>query len=310
GMSAFTPDADPRAVLKALAPRAAVELARAHEDGAARDLAARLAGAERRAAEADGALRGAADLAATGRMAAGIAHDFNNLFGVIVGNADLIREALPEGHPHRETAEAVARAAHTVALLSRKLLSAGKPGPAQPAPFDAGAAVLALEPVLRRLAGKAVPVDFDLAPHLPLVRADPAQFDRVLINLVQNARDATEGKGAGVGVVTVRAALVTVEPGRANWPKDRAPGRYVVVTVIDNGPGMTPEVRDQMFRAYFTTKGPRGHGHGLGLAIVADAVAGSLGHIEVESEVGWGTQVRVYWPALPNSPALTPRVMW
>lgn len=304
----FTPDADPRTVLKALAPRAAVELIRAHDDSTKRDLAARLAAAERRATEADATMRGAADLAAIGRMAAGVAHDFNNLFGVIIGNADLIRESLPVEHPHRETAEAIARATQTVANVSRKLLTVGRPGPVVLAPIDVCSAVLALEPVLRRLAGNAAPIDLDLAPTLPHVRADATQFDRVLLNLVLNARDATEAKGAGIGIVTVRAALVIVEPGRAGWPKDRAPGRYVALTVIDNGCGMTADVRDQMFRAFFTTKGARGTG--LGMATVAEAVTAAKGHVEVESDVGWGTQVRVYWPALPEAPALTPRVMW
>lgn len=305
---AFTPDADPRAVLRALAPRAAVELVRARDDGTRRDLAARLAAAERRASGADAAMRGAAELAGIGRMAAGVAHDFNNLFGVVIGNAELIRESLPPEHPHRETAEAIVRATQTVANVSRKLLTVGKPGPAVLVPMDVCGSVLALEPVLRRLAGNAAPIDLDLAPALPHVRTDPAQFDRVLLNLVLNARDATEAKGAGIGVITVRAALAIVEPGRAGWPKDRAPGRYVTLTVIDNGCGMTADVREQMFRAFFTTKGPRGTG--LGLATVAEAVAAAKGHIEVESEVGWGTQVRVYLPALPEAPARTPRVMW
>src|SRR5262249_48207345 len=151
---------------------------------------ARCAVAEKRMKEAEGLLRGAAQLATVGRMAAGIAHDFHNLLGVIAGNADLIREALPDSHPHRETAEAIANAAHTVAGVSRKLMVIGKPGPWNAVPLDVSAALRALEPVLRRLATRSVPLTFDLAPDLPLVRADATQFDRVVLNLVLNARDA------------------------------------------------------------------------------------------------------------------------
>jgi signal transduction histidine kinase len=287
----FDPDTDVAAVLKVLAPRAAAEKGRA-------ELEARLAAAERRAREAEAALRAAAHLATAGQIAAGVAHDFHNLLGVIAGNADLIREALPAGDPHRGTAEAIANAAHTVAGVSRKLLAVGRPGPASAAPLDVGAALRSLEPVLRRLAGRAVPIAFDLAPALPPVRADATQFDRVVLNLVLNARDAA----ARGGSVAVRAAAAAVEPGRPGWPADCAPGRYVALTVTDTGCGMPLEVRQRMFEMFFTTKGDCGTG--LGLATVHEAVTAAGGHVEVESEVGWGTQVRVYWPALAEPPQL------
>ena len=285
----FAADTDVRAVLKSLAPRTAVELARIHELGA---LEERLAAAEVRAREAEAVLRGATNLATAGRMAAGVAHDFHNLLGVIAGNADLIREALPAGD-HREAAETIARTAHTVAGVSRKLLAVGKPGAPQVAPLDVVGALRALEPILRRLVGKPVPLAFDLAPGLPVIRADATQFDRVVLNLVLNARDATPS-----GTITVRAAVAVVEPGRPGWPSARAPGSYVAITVADTGCGMSPGVRAKMFETFFTTKGERGTG--LGLATVREAVTAAGGHVEVESEVGWGTQVRVFWPAFAS----------
>jgi signal transduction histidine kinase/PAS domain-containing protein len=291
----FAADTDVRALLKALAPRAAVELGLARAERHTGELHARVAAAERRATEAEGLLRGAADLAAVGRLAAGAAHDFNNLLGVVVGNADLIREALPADDPNREAVEAIARAAHTVAGVSRKLLTIGRPGPLRVAPLDVAAALRTLEPVLRRLTGKALPLEFELAPELPLVRADATQFDRVVLNLVLNARDAVEAMPGGRGTVTVRAAVAVVEPDRPAWPADRAPGKYVALTVADSGCGMSAAVREQMFQVFFTTKGARGTG--LGLATVHDAVTAARGHIEVESQVGWGTQIRIYWPA-------------
>jgi signal transduction histidine kinase/PAS domain-containing protein len=291
----FPPDTDLRTVLKALAPRAAVELARLSADVAWGEADARAARAEHRAQEAEAQLRTAADLVAAGRFAAGVAHDFHNLLGVVAGNADLIREALPEGDPHRETAEAIARAAHTVAGVSRKLLAVGRPGPALVEPLAVAAALSALEPVLRRLTGPGASLELELAPGLPLVRADPTQFDRAVLNLVLNARDAVAATGER-GTVTVRSALADVEPNRPGWPADRAPGRYVALTVADTGCGMSDAVREQMFRTFFTTKGARGTG--LGLATVHEAVTAAGGHIEVESQLGWGTQIRIYWPAL------------
>ncbi len=253
----------------------------AREDAERTALEARLAEAEQRARDAEAALRGAANLATAGRVAAGVAHDFHNLLSVIVGSADLLREALAPGDPHRETAETIARAAQTVAAVSRKVLAVGRPGALYTAPLDLTAALNALAPILRRLVGKMVALDFDLAPDLPLVRADATEFDRAVLNLVLNARDATP---AG-GTITVRAAVADVD-GR----------RFVALTVADTGCGMSAEVRKRIFELFFTTKGDRGTG--LGLATVRDAVRAVGGHVEVESEVGWGTQVRVYWPAL------------
>ena len=152
--------------------------------------------------------------------------------------------------------------------------------------------------MLRRLTGTAVPLELELAPGLPLVRADATQFDRVVLNLVLNARDAVASTTGGRGTVTVRAAVALVEPDRSGWPADRAPGRYVALTVADTGCGMSAAVREQMFQLFFTTKGTRGTG--LGLATVHEAVTAARGHVEVESQVGWGTQIRIYWPAPPE----------
>lgn len=264
-------------------------------DGTTADVTAAalgLAAAEERAAAAEAAVRASANLASAGRLAAGVAHDFHNLLGVIAGNADLLREGLPDGDPRREYADAASRTAHTVAALSRQLVEIGRPSARAPAPVDASAAVRALEPVLRRLTGRHLPLALDLGSGLPLVRIDPTDFDRVVLNLVLNARDASRPGSA----IAVRAAAAAVEPGRPGWPPDLPPGAYVALTVADQGCGMSPEVRARMFDSFFTTKGAAGSG--LGLATVRDAVRAAGGHVEVESEPHWGTTVRVYWPPL------------
>jgi PAS domain S-box-containing protein len=298
----FTAECDPRAILRALAPRAAVELSRMHEG---RDRGSELAEADRRARDAETAARGAERLAAVGRMAVGLAHDFNNLLGVVVGNADLIRESLPEGDPRRETAEVIARTAESVAAMNRKLLSVGRPGPARAAPHDVASAIRGLEPMLHRLVGSRISFTCDLAPGLPRISADTTQFERVIFNLILNARDAIEAAARKPGAVAVRAAAVAVEANRPGWPGEYPPGTYIAITVADNGCGMSADVRAKMFERFFTTKGERGTG--LGLATVQEIVAAARGHIEVESDPAWGTQVRVYWPATTEAPQL--RVM-
>ncbi|MFM8272539.1 MAG: ATP-binding protein [Gemmata sp.] len=174
--------------------------------------------------------------------------------------------------------------------MSRQLTTTGRPTARAVGPLDAGAALRALVPVLRHLAGRRIELTTDLPARLPFARADAADFDRVLLNLVLNARDASRPGGS----IALRADVAGVEPDRAGWPADRPPGEYLAVTVADQGCGMTEEVRARMFDLFFTTKGDRGTG--LGLAAVRDALAAGRGHIEVESEPGWGTSVRVYWP--------------
>ena len=224
-----------------------------------------------------------------GRLVAGVAHDFNNLLAVITGSADVIRSGLPAAHPLRETAEQIASAAQTAAGVTRQLLTLGKP--AGPCALDPNAAVRALGRTLAQLTGRRVALELALAPAVPPVRVDPGQFDQVVLNLVANARDAIPDSGT----VTIGTAAAVVLPNRPGWPSDVPRGRFVALTVTDTGTGMTDEVKARAFDPFFTTKGARGTG--LGLATVRDVVRAAGGHVEVESAVGRGTRVRVYWPA-------------
>jgi two-component system cell cycle sensor histidine kinase/response regulator CckA len=253
--------------------------------------------------EAEDRLREAARLETVGRLVAGVAHDFSNLLTVIVGSADAIRSRLPDGDPLREAADTIAETAHTAASVTRQLLGFARPTDPAPCPLDANVAIQGLHRTLRRLVGERVTVDVLPAARLPLILADPGQFDRVLLNLVVNARDAI----AGVGTVTVRTAAAQVPPGRPGWPADLPPGEFVAVTVSDTGVGMTQEVLGRIFDPFFTTKGERGTG--LGLATVRELVRAAGGHVEVESSPGWGTSVRVFWPALRDEPTDRPRLV-
>ncbi|VTR91031.1 histidine kinase : Uncharacterized protein (Fragment) OS=uncultured bacterium GN=ACD_75C01340G0001 PE=4 SV=1: PAS_3: HisKA: HATPase_c [Gemmata massiliana] len=290
----FDADTDAPTVLRALVPRAAVELARAIEAPTVSELQTRLTAAEERAVATENALRATANLADAGRLAAGIAHDFHNMLGVIIGNADLIREGLPSGDSRAEFAETIAQTAQTIAIVSRQLVALSKPGGPNFAPLDVAAALHSLAPMLRRLTERKIVLELDVAPNLPLARADATDFDRVVLNLVLNARDASRPGST----ITVRAATARAEPGHRGWPAETAPNEYIAITVSDQGSGMTPEVRARMFDLFFTTKGDRGNG--LGLATVSAAVRAASGHIEVESEPGWGTTIRIYWPQVPE----------
>jgi CheY-like chemotaxis protein len=151
-------------------------------------------------------------------------------------------------------------------------------------------------PILQRLLGNAGELKLALAEDVPNVRTDPAQFQQVLLNLVINARDALRSDGRIVVSTAVREASAAQSRRGVEVP----PGRYVVLTVTDNGTGMDAETQRHLFEPFFTTK-PEGKGTGLGLALVYGVVQQSGGYIFVRSELLVGSSFEVLLPAV-NEP--------
>jgi signal transduction histidine kinase len=268
------------------------------ESAAERELKAKLAAAEER-------LRQAGRLETLGRLVTGVAHDFNNCLTVISGNAQLVRDLLAPDDPVRERADEIVAYVGSAAVVAGQLVAFGKPTLVDEGPIDPTAEVRALERLLRRLAGDAVTLDVLLTPGVHPIPVGAGAFAQVLLNLVANARDAIPGRGT----ISLRSAEAVVDRGRPGWPPGLPPGRFVTVTVADNGVGMSDAVRARVFEPYFTTKGDGGNG--VGLATVAAVVRAARGHVEVESGEGWGTSVRVFFPpaagpAAVVPPALTP----
>ena len=232
-------------------------------------------------------------LEAVGRLAGGVAHDFNNLLTVITGNLSLalhprsdLREEL------REDLETAREAALHAGELTRQLLSFGRRQVLRPETVSVSREVRELLPLLRRLLREDISLELDLAPDLPPVCVDPALLPQVLLNMIGNSADAVEGAG--------RIRIET----RAHPREDRE--TWVALTVSDTGPGLTPESRERLFEPFYTTKGQLGTG--LGLATVYGAVRQHGGEIEVESEPGQGTLLRVLLPPdpQPQVPASAP----
>jgi signal transduction histidine kinase len=249
---------------------------------------------ETRLAEAESRSQESGRLETVGRMLAGAAHDFNNLLTIVTGHAELVRETLMPDDPLREPVELIASSGHAAARVARQLVAYAKPAATADA-LDCNAALRDCEPMLRSITGLGIEVDFLLTPGIAPIRAGRGDFDRVVLNLVVNARDAIDETGA----ISVRTAAATVMPGRRGWPADCPPGDYIALTVTDTGCGMTEEIQAQAFTRFFTTKGTKGTG--LGLAAVRDIVTAAGGHVELESSPQWGTSVRVFWPVAANS---------
>jgi two-component system cell cycle sensor histidine kinase/response regulator CckA len=151
--------------------------------------------------------------------------------------------------------------------------------------------------LLRRLIREDVKLDTDYGRNLPMVRADKAQIENAVMNLVVNARDAVRSKGGGV--ITVRAARLSEAEARGLGYEGQPMGEMALLEVADDGPGIPPDVMPKIFDPFFTTKAV-GEGTGLGLSVVHGIVVQHGGRITVSSRVGQGTRFDVYLPALTS----------
>ncbi|WP_208279255.1 response regulator [Massilia oculi] len=220
---------------------------------------------------------------AIGQLSAGMAHDFNNLLQVINGNLEV---ALLGAGPQHKAAEPIRRAQRATmqaAKLTQQLLTFARKQRLEPKRLSLNSLVVEFSDMLVRTLGDKVDLRLDLKPGLPSCTVDPTYLEMALLNVVLNARDAMPGGGA----VTVGTAVLGEERRRL---LALPPGEYVCICVQDEGEGMTPEVKRRATEPFFTTKGP---GTGLGLAMVHGFVQQSHGKLDIVSEPGRGTQVRM-----------------
>ena len=238
-------------------------------------------------------LQQAQKMEAVGQLAGGVAHDFNNLLTVINGFSEMVLATLPADSPHQMSITAIHDAGVRAASLTKQLLAFSRQTVLTPKLLDLNMVVQDTQKMLRRLIGEDIALSNDLEPNLPRVKVDPGQIGQVLINVAVNARDAMP-KG---GTLRIQTRNFTAVPGD-NAPS--GPGRYVVLSLSDTGCGMSAEVKAHIFEPFFTTK-EVGKGTGLGLAMVYGIVQQSGGNIEVESEAGKGTTIRIMLPAAPEA---------
>lgn len=229
-------------------------------------------------------LRQAQRQEALGRLASGIAHDFNNLLTVMMGYASLaLKGALSE--PLRQNIAEILSAVRRAAAITDRLRAFGRRQTLRVAAFDLNALVDLMRATLGKLVERNVELSFDLCLTPLPVRADAAQIEQVLMNLVVNARQAIHGRGR-----------IAVRTSRAN-PKEAPAGdtrEFVKFEVEDSGSGIEPDVLEHIFDPYFTT---RSAGTGLGLSMAYGIIRQSEGHIRVASRPGWGSVFTVLLPA-------------
>jgi len=241
---------------------------------------------------------------AVGRLAGGIAHDFNNLLTIIKGYAELALQRPGIQPEQRADVMHIENAAERAALLIRQLLAFSRRQVLQPKIIDLNAIVLGLDKLLGRLMGEHIEMVTRCGANVGNVKADPAQIEQVIMNLVVNARDAMP-KGGRLTVETVNVEL------DSTYARDHVsvkPGPYVMLAVSDTGMGISRETMAQIFEPFFTTK-ESGKGTGLGLSTVYGIVKQSGGYIWVYSEPDKGTTFKVYLPRVAGEAESKPSVV-
>lgn len=228
-------------------------------------------------------------LHALGKLTGGIAHDFNNLLGVIVSGLEVLSQE-ETSLSRLNIIDSMQRAATRGAGLTQQLLTFARRQPSTQDRHNLNLIIGSFEAVLRRAIGHTMQMEIRLSPALHLVTIDAAQFEAALLNLVVNARDAMPDGGS----VTIATANLTLGQSEVNR---LPPGPYVRVAVTDTGTGMTEEVAARVFEPFFTTKAV-GKGTGMGLSQVYGLVQQCNGDVTIETQVGKGTTISLYFPAI------------
>ena len=236
-------------------------------------------------------LRQSQKMEAIGQLAGGIAHDFNNLLTTVLGYSNMALNRLSPNEPVREEIEEIQKAGERAANLTRQLLTFSRKQLFEPRILDVNALIADWTRMLGRMIGEHIRLDMQLEPSLGSIRADPGQFEQVLVNLVVNARDAMPDGGT----LTIRTQNVDVDLSSTRSHYGAPPGTWIVLAVVDTGVGIDAETQKRIFEPFFTTK-EKPHGTGLGLATVYGIVTQSGGQVFVDSEPGHGATFSIYLP--------------
>ncbi len=259
-------------------------------------------------------------LEVVGRLAGGIAHDFNNVLTAIIGYSDLLEGELGDTDPSLEEVHEIRRAADRASSLIEDILSFSRREPASPKVIDLNMTIAGMEKLVGRVVGDETRLRASLSSDVGSVLADAGRIEQAIVNLAVNARDAIAERKATAesaearavpGQIEITTSMVDTARVRGGCdptapeppcalPVALQPGRYAVISVLDNGTGMDDDTRARLFEPFFTTKG-EGRGTGLGLATVAAIVTECRGHIAVDSEPGKGAAFHIFLPLVDET---------
>jgi PAS domain S-box-containing protein len=239
-------------------------------------------------------LRQAQKMDAIGQLAGGVAHDFNNLLTIITSYSELALDAVPPDSPLETKLQEILLAARRASELTSQLLAFSRKQPQALRVADLNRVISDIAKTLPRLIGEDIEFSFIPSEGLGRVRVDPVQIEQVLMNLAANARDAMPQGGH----IRIETADVKLDDDYIHHKPAAIPvGRYVQITVTDDGTGIPPEHLPHIFEPFYTTK-PLGEGTGLGLATVYGIVKQNKGFIWTYSELNMGTVFKIYLPCV------------
>lgn len=249
---------------------------------------------------AEAALVQAQKMEAVGHMAGGLAHDFNNMLTVVIGNLAALKEKY-EGDDIAEFLDPALKAANRGAELIRRLLTFARQQPLEQRPVDMVGLVAETVTLLQRSLPENIVISTEADASMVFAQTDPHQLENALLNLAFNARDAMPRGG------NLRIAIAHLDVTANSCAEfDVQPGRYVQVSVSDDGTGMDAETITHAFEPFFTTK-RFGYGSGLGLSMVYGFAKQSNGSVRIQSKLGRGTTISLLLPhgdAAPVTPEL------
>ncbi len=233
-----------------------------------------------------------------GTLVGGIAHDFNNILGIIIPNADLLRNETQGNGKVIRRINIISEAAQRAADLTRQLLLFSRNQDIDVKQLSPNQLITHISSMLRRTLGKEYEIIADLLPDIDDIEADETRLSQVLVNLAVNARDAMpEG-----GKITFRTRMRKYRP---KTEPDIPEREYVCISITDTGCGIKSEDLDKIFDPFFTTKSV-GKGTGLGLSVVYGIMQSHDGYVDVESEEGKGTTFYLYLPPVPRKEQVAP----
>ena len=239
-------------------------------------------------------LQQAHKMEAIGTLAGGIAHDFNNILGIILGNAELAIDDVPEWNPGRLNLDEIRIASLRAKDVVRQLLSFARKTEVKKKPTNIAGIIKETLKLMRSSIPTSIEIRQNIVKEIDTILADPTQINQVLINLCTNAAHAMIEDG---GILEVTLKNIDVFENTATGYPDLKPGRYVNLIVSDTGHGISHEKMERIFDPYFTTK-EVGKGSGMGLAVVHGIINGHDGTILVESKQGKGTTFSIFFPMI------------
>jgi signal transduction histidine kinase/CheY-like chemotaxis protein len=243
---------------------------------------------QQRLAQAEEQLRQSQKMEAMGQLTGGVAHDFNNLLTPIVGSLDILQRRGVGGEREQRLIAGAMQSAERAKTLVQRLLAFARRQPLQPTAVDVGALVTGMADLVASTSGPQIKVTVDIAPDMPPARADPNQLEMALLNLSVNARDAMPDGGH------LRISASAVEVG-AQHPTELPPGRYICLSVADDGEGMDEATLARAVEPFFSTKG-LGKGTGLGLSMVHGLALQLGGALTIHSRRGLGANIELWLP--------------